>query len=232
MTVADRAHVRLCTWNVHSGIGPDGQYDLERIIALVRRHDPDIVALQEIDSRGRGGPLPLDRLKAVLGPHTAQAKTIVAEDGDYGHVLISRWPIDNVTLHDLSIGKREPRCLIEATISTPHGALTVAAAHLGFHLSEIHRQLAKMAAITQNGIDRFVLIGDFNDWHRQVRRRLSRLGFAGTSLNTFPAAKPLLPLDRIFCRPGTALINCWTDRLGRHASDHLPVFADLQTIAG
>ena len=227
MTKAGYDRFRLCTWNVHSGIGPDAKYDLERIITLVRRYDPDIVALQEIDSRGREGHLPLDRLKAVLGPHTAHAKTIVAEDGDYGHVLISRWPIENVTLHDLSIGKREPRCLIEATIATAHGDLTVAAAHLGFHVTEVRRQLSKIAAVAHSGIERMVLIGDFNDWHRQVRRRLNRLGFAGTTLNTFPASNPFLPLDRIFCRPATALANYWTDHHARRVSDHLPVFADL-----
>jgi endonuclease/exonuclease/phosphatase family metal-dependent hydrolase len=40
--------VRVLTWNIHSGIGPDGRYDLERVVRLVQRHEPDIVALQEI----------------------------------------------------------------------------------------------------------------------------------------------------------------------------------------
>jgi endonuclease/exonuclease/phosphatase family metal-dependent hydrolase len=39
------------TWNIHGGIGPDELHDLERMLAVVHRADPDILALQEVDSR-------------------------------------------------------------------------------------------------------------------------------------------------------------------------------------
>lgn len=111
--------IRVLTWNVHAGIGPDGRYDLPRIVALVRRHQPDIIALQELDSRGRGITSPFDYLSVALGTHAAEAKTISAPDGDYGHVLISRWPLTDIAIHDLSISRREPRRAIEATVRTP-----------------------------------------------------------------------------------------------------------------
>jgi len=44
--------IRVLTWNIHRGVDRRGRYDLRPIVQLVRRHDPDIVALQEIDSRG------------------------------------------------------------------------------------------------------------------------------------------------------------------------------------
>jgi len=228
MTKDDPKTIRVATWNVHSGIGRDGAYDLDRIITLIQRHDPDIVALQEIDSRGRPGHLPLDRLKAVLGPHAAAAKTIIAEDGDYGHVLISRWPIENVVIHDLSVGRREPRCLIEATIASPQGDVTVGAVHLGFHVTEIRQQLSRITSIAADVRGAFLMIGDFNDWHRQVRRRMRKLGLAWTNVNTFPAYRPFLPLDGIFSKPAGSLTRYWTDADAYAGSDHLPVFGELR----
>lgn len=46
-------------------------------------------------------------------------------------------------------------------------------------------------------------------------------------MKTFPAYRPVLPLDRIYCHPKSILHDSRTDRAERHASDHLPVIADL-----
>ena len=43
--------VRVMTWNIHGGIGVDGELALERIIEVIKRNEPDVVALQEVDSR-------------------------------------------------------------------------------------------------------------------------------------------------------------------------------------
>lgn len=234
---------RLLTWNIHGGIGSDRRHNLQRIIDLVRGHAPDIVALQEVDSRGRDPlNLPLDAFKTVLGSHAAEARTIVAEDGHYGHVLISRWPMENVHLHDVTVGWREPRCAIEATIATPRGRFRVVATHLGLGLFERRRQIAKLLDLARlpegtvvddtvsdwTHADGLVMLGDFNDWHGYVRRALMARLPAWSFLKTFPARRPMLKLDRIFCRPPGALIQCWTDPEARRASDHLPVIADLR----
>ena len=33
--------LRVMTWNIHGGIGPDGQFSLERITKTIDRHNPD-----------------------------------------------------------------------------------------------------------------------------------------------------------------------------------------------
>ena len=43
--------VRVMTWNIHSGVGTDGRFDLTRVVDTIARHHPDVVALQEVDSR-------------------------------------------------------------------------------------------------------------------------------------------------------------------------------------
>jgi endonuclease/exonuclease/phosphatase family metal-dependent hydrolase len=221
---------RILTWNIHKGIGADRRYDLGRIIDLTRRHEPDIVALQEVDSRGRDPTnLPLAAFKLALGTHAAEARTIVAEDGHYGHVLISRWPLEHVALHDVSIGRREPRCAIDAVIGTPRGSFRVIATHLGLGMGERKRQIERLVEIARTATEPegLVMLGDFNDLHGEVRRALGKVLPAWSALRTFPARRPIFKLDRIFCRPAGALRQCWTDSEAGRASDHLPVIADL-----
>lgn len=227
--MAAACRVRLLTWNLHGGIGPDGRFDLDRIVALVRRHDPDIVALQEVDARGRGTAAPFAFLAGALGSHAAEARTIAAPDGDYGHVLISRWPLEDVTRHDLTVHRREPRCAIAACIATPYGPLHLTAVHLGLGLLERRRQAAMLAAIAGTARQTTVMLGDFNDWFRfgSVRRALAAV-LPGRSMQaTFPARRPLFRLDRVYCRPAQALRHTETDAAARHISDHLPVIADI-----
>ena len=225
----DPAVIRVLTWNVHAGIGPDGRYDLPRIAALVRRHEPDIVALQEIDSRGRGNNA-FDYLAGALGSHAAEAKTIVTPDGDYGHALISRWPMTDVAIHDLSVSRREPRRAIETTVLTPGGPLHLASVHLGLSLRERRQQAAMLSAIAGTARQTTVMLGDFNDWfiYGTVRRALATILPGRTRQRTFPARWPLFMLDRIYCRPRHALLRSWTDPLARRVSDHLPVIADIR----
>ena len=44
-----RRAVRVLTYNIHHGEGMDGKIDLERIAAVIKRLEPDVVALQEVD---------------------------------------------------------------------------------------------------------------------------------------------------------------------------------------
>jgi endonuclease/exonuclease/phosphatase family metal-dependent hydrolase len=218
---------RVLTWNIHAGIGPDRKYDLERIIALVRWHQPDIIALQEVDSRGRSHALPLETLKSALGHHAAEARTIIAPDGHYGHVLMSRWPMRTTMLHDLSVNRREPRFAIEANVGLPTGALTILATHLGLGYVECQQQVARLVDIVSRIEGRLILLGDFNDWHRLLRRAMRPLLPGRSNLKTFPARYPVLELDGIYWRPADAAISWWLDPAGRASSDHLPVLADF-----
>jgi endonuclease/exonuclease/phosphatase family metal-dependent hydrolase len=220
-------HIRLVTWNIHAGIGADRRYNLTRIIDLLRSHVPDIIALQEVDSRGRVEDLPLEALTRALGKYSAEARTIVAPDGHYGHILLSHWPMHDVRLHDLSVPRREARFAIEAALDTPLGRLTVIAAHLGLRAGECRQQLDRLHKIINTISGPLVVVGDFNDWHGHVRHTLLPLLPARSRHKTFPARYPLLDIDGIYGRPAGILKSSWIDTSGRAASDHLPVIADL-----
>lgn len=223
--------VRVMTWNIHGGLGPDGRHDLERMLALVRAADPDVLALQEIDSRrAPQGEHPVAMLKRVLGHHGIAATAITSPDGDYGQVLLSRWPMTDTDVHDISAPGREPRRAITAVINAPAGKLFVLAAHLGLKFSERHRQCRQLAALTTVSSLTTVAMGDFNDWMTpgSVQNVLARKLPGRTRHRTFPARLPLLKLDRIYCRPAEAMLSSRVEPAARTISDHLPVIAEIR----
>ena len=228
MTLA--ATIRLLTWNIHKGVGLDARYDLDRIVGLISRHEPDIVALQEVDSRrARDGTSPFSFLRQALGEHCLEARAITAADGDYGHMVISRWPLANAVLHDISVTGREPRRAIETIVETPHGPLHLVAVHLGLSFGERRRQAAILAALARAAPMTSVMAGDFNDWiwRGSVNAALWRELPARTWHRTFPSFLPIARLDRIYCRPAAALVGSWTAGEAWIASDHLPLIAEI-----
>jgi endonuclease/exonuclease/phosphatase family metal-dependent hydrolase len=231
-TAADRL-VRVMTWNIHGAVGRNPRFDLERVVALVRRHQPDVVALQEIDSRrAREAHVdnPFDVLQKALGAHGIGAKTVTTADGDYGQALISRWPLCNTEIHDLSFPEREPRRAICSDVQTPAGPLRVIATHLGLSLRERHSQVAALLAMLGGLQTTTVALGDFNDWMwaGSVRRRLGRILPGYTNHRTFPSRWPLFHLDRVYLWPREALVSSHTDIEARAISDHLPVISDIR----
>jgi endonuclease/exonuclease/phosphatase family metal-dependent hydrolase len=228
------ATLRCMTWNVHRGIGPDGEYDFQRVVAVIERHGPDIIALQELDTRGVEDleKQPLSILSKAFGLHAVEARTIIAPDGHYGHALLSRWPIVADERLDLTVRSREPRCAIGGLVETPLGPVHVRAVHFGLDPFERREQVRRVCAAAPT-TGAAVLLGDFNDWLGVgfVRARLREAYGPPAARPTFPAGLPLLSLDRIYGRDPLRLGGAWTDACARHASDHLPLIAEF-TSAG
>jgi endonuclease/exonuclease/phosphatase family metal-dependent hydrolase len=226
------SNVRVMTWNIHGGGPSRRNRDLDRIVGFIRRHAPDIVALQEIDARRKTGLTEpaFEYLKDALGTHAAEARVITAPDGDYGHAVISRWPIRDTVLHDVSLEGREPRAALETTVETPYGPLHVVAAHLGLSFRERRHQAALLAKLGRSGPPRSLIVGDFNDWiwRGSVQCALAECMAERSRQRTFPAWLPVFALDRVYCRPSEIFIKSWTDREARLSSDHLPVIAELK----
>lgn len=227
--------LRLLTWNIQGGIGKGGRSDLGPVLALIRSWEPDIVALQEVDSRRHApGDVPaFTFITHELGFHAVEAKTIIAKDGEYGQMLSSRWALGRTAIHDISVPHREPRRAIEAEIETPEGPLHIVASHFGLAFGERRKQAEALAKIAGEDPHPTVLLGDFNDWTRRgaVERLLSEPFPALTVHRTWPSFFPVMRLDRVFCRPAGIFIESRTDPEGARYSDHLPIIADINLSA-
>lgn len=220
--------LRIMTWNVHGTFNLNPEFDLEGVSTIIDKWSPDVVALQEVDSRGRTDD-PFAKLADVVGEHRAEARSIVTADGDYGQVLLSKLPFAAPSvISDVSYREREPRRAIKARIRTTSGEVTVVATHLGLSIHERHAQAHAIAELVDNPCT--IVAGDFNDWLwvKSVRRALADRCPVRTRLRTFPSRLPILRLDRIYTTKHGDILKAWTDKEAGAYSDHLPVIADVE----
>jgi endonuclease/exonuclease/phosphatase family metal-dependent hydrolase len=228
--------LRVLTWNIHGCVGRAGRFEPDVVAATVAALEPDIVALQEVDARRTlaGGLDTFEMLTGALGASAFAARTIVTDEGDYGHMLLSRWPLEGCRRLDLSVPGREPRAAILATVRVPGLDVTVAAAHLGLRARERAAQLDALTAALAGGDPdggAAIVLGDFNEWRRRgvASRRLCPPFQPAAALPSFPARRPILALDRIWCRTPLTPHAARTVTEARDASDHLAVLAELRT---
>ena len=223
--------VRFLTWNVHGCVGRDRVCDPDRVARVLEAAQPDISALQEIDSRTTSAARdPFSYFGELFGWPSVAARTLAAPDGHYGHIVLSRWPIESLGELDLSIRWREPRKAIVGAVASPAGRIVVVAAHLGLLPFERRRQLARLKERIADIPDRpIVVLGDFNDFPGRglAERTLSPPLTSTPELPTYPSRLPLLPLDRIWFSDPLELTTIATLRDAGPASDHLPLLASL-----
>jgi endonuclease/exonuclease/phosphatase family metal-dependent hydrolase len=223
--------LRIATYNVHGGVGLDRRYDPARIARVIAELDVDVIALQEVQSRGDSNML--DILRRATNMYAVAATTFRTKFGEFGNGLLSRFPIVSRAPIDLSIQGREPRNAIDARLDCKGVPLRIIGTHLGLRSSERREQSARLiSALKQNPSVTNVLLGDINDWttaSRGVQALHAHLG-ESVAYATFPSLFPVLPLDRMWVSSPSTLVrvHAHRSRTARVASDHLPLVADLE----
>ncbi len=233
-TARGERSLRIASYNIHECTGMDFRRDPERIAAVIRSLDADIVALQEVLSDPGAAPSSQVRFLAEkTGMYMAVAgPTLRKADGQFGNALLSRFPITKVRLHDISVGSFEPRGIIDADIQVGDLTVRVLATHFGQWPMEGKRQGERLLEILGDNPEHPVIVmGDMNGWvpgNPVLRRLEERLGKPATR-RTYPAPFPLLSLDRIWILPAgyRLVVEAPRSRLARIASDHLPIVATV-----
>ncbi len=224
--------LRVATYNVHSGVGVDRRFRPQRIVDVIDELEADVVALQEVLSPVRGVDVHAS-LREKTGLHLVTLTTMRLAGGTFGNALLSRWPILDLAEHGLTVGTREPRGALDATLGRQTRELRVIATHLGLRSAERHEQLSRLLDIVRRepGLPT-VIAGDFNITRaraRELRAHAAQLG-KQSALATFPSFAPLLALDRIFALHGAEIVDVAVhrSRKARVASDHLPLVATIE----
>jgi endonuclease/exonuclease/phosphatase family metal-dependent hydrolase len=229
------------TYNIHHGEGMDGRIDLPRIAEIIRKLNPDVVALQEVDDKTQrsGGIAQAEVLGELTSMHAAFGKALPFQGGGYGLGLLSREPFqDLVTYHLPSSADRENRAALAAVIqpSPLHPPLTFVTTHLDHTRDDTDRrqQVLRLNEIfAQPDSPQTILMGDLNATPESAAlgpiwaQWLDAAGVDGAP--TIPVDNPTRRIDYILLRPGGRWrsLNCWVlDE--RMASDHLPVIADIE----
>src|SRR5687768_8730299 len=131
--------LRVVSYNIHCGIGWDGRFNERRILEVLKEIEPDVVALQEVESRASGIDM-LAWLGAEGGFHAIAGTTLLHADGHYGNGLLTRCPVTCTRLLDLSWRGREPRGAISADLDCGGEPIRIVATHLGLRPAERREQ--------------------------------------------------------------------------------------------
>jgi endonuclease/exonuclease/phosphatase family metal-dependent hydrolase len=223
--------IRIASYNVHGGIGRDRRCSPERIRDVIREIDPEVIALQEVESSANGVDM-FEWLAAETGLTAIAGKTLLRGDGHYGNLMLARCPVSSFELLDLTWSRREPRGAIAADVDCGGHRVHVVATHLGLRPAERRFQVERLLKLfTTTKKDREVLLGDLNEWYLWGRplRKLRTYFDRAPAPATFPSRHPLFALDRLYVSPGSMLkeLTVHGSALARLASDHLPVVATL-----
>ncbi len=221
----------FASYNIHKGVGTDGRRDPDRIIAVLREMDADVIALQEADLRFGDRASVLSR--AALDDTKWRAVDVARRPrslGWHGNALLVRRDFDILDAAPIDLPTLEPRGAVCADILVSGCRIRIVGTHLD--LSGLRRHDQVRAILKHCGDHEIacptVVMGDFNQWgHRGgIMRAIAHPWQVLSPGRSFPSRRPLAPLDRII------LSGEWTGaRMGVHhsrhsaeASDHLPVW--------
>ncbi len=241
------------TYNIHGCVGGDGSCQPRRIAEVIRRVEPDVVALQEVDvGQGRSGRLDQARRLAdltELSAHFTSARE--TGGGRYGNAILTHHPYELRAEGILPVRHGEVRAAQWLRLSLDHGYLDVVNTHLSLHFRERMIQFRALFSddptlpvaqrpppfpALRGALDHLILCGDFNSGplsplYFLLRRRLHDAQRAGgrAARATWPARYPLLRLDHVWVGKALSVERAYVprDRLTQMASDHLPIVVDL-----
>ena len=223
--------LRFASYNIRRGVGTDRRKDVSRNLAVLREIDAAVVAVQETDSEiaslaRRGDVQPPAYDAVLLGPSQYTWR---------GNMVLVR---EDVTVYQATCvplpALEEPRGAIVLELSAGGVDFRVVAMHLGlvglWRYWQADTVLAHLSALERQ--KSLVMMGDLNEWNTrwgclgrfQARHHVVAPG------PSFHSRWPLLPLDRIITSPEVAVIGAGVhhSELARLASDHLPVWADVE----
>ena len=239
MTHPARPTLRVATYNIHRCRGLDGRTRPQRIAAVLRTIDADVVALQEVVGAGPHGGGHAEELGAMLGMGWVMSPARELRGHQFGNAVLSRFPIMHHSEHDLSWKTCEPRRMQRVDVAVEGCTLHVYNVHLGTAILERRHQAERLATIVA---DRHVtgpklVLGDFNEWMRGLATSLLSEKLNSVDLRsylkrkrTYPGLFPILHLGRPWLAYWLFLVGIELPRtrLSLVASDHLPLVADVR----
>lgn len=227
--------VRVMANNIHHGEGMDTALDLERIARFIALQDPDIVALQEVDS-GTERTNRVDQARR-LGELTSMSAVfgsfMAYQGGEYGMAVLSRWPIvatNNLRLPD----GEEPRTALSVRVRSPRTGRDLVFVGIHFYRTAEERvaQAMRLHDLLEVETSPVILAGDYNSLpDSEVMAFFARswtIVDKGEDRLTFPSWEPQREIDFFVYRPADRFEILEQRVLDEPvASDHRALFARM-----
>jgi endonuclease/exonuclease/phosphatase family metal-dependent hydrolase len=221
VSLGQNQQLQVMSYNVRHCAGMDLVVDYDRTAAVIAQQQPDIVALQELDSiTGRSGLHDqLGELALRTGYHPVFGAAIDFDGGQYGVGILSHEiPL---SIRRIPLPGEEPRVLLVVELED----YVIACTHLD--LDEVQR-LASVSLIVeeaQRWQKPFLLAGDWNDTPDSELLKVMTQCFTVLSGDegTYPADEPTACIDyvAVFNGRAEAIDSQVIDE--SEASDHRPL---------
>lgn len=223
--------LRVSSYNIRKTRGLDQRRAPHRTLEVINALEADIVVLQEADHRlgARPAAIPRDLIAAETDFEIVPVARNDVSLGWHGNAILVRRGIGHGTITHLDLPGVEPRGAVRLDLALPV-PVSIFAVHLGLLRHSRLRQMAAIAAALP-ATGHAIIAGDFNEWsaHRGLEP-LARHFAMHAPGHSFHAARPIAALDRIGLSPGLSLRDAGVaqDMRARRASDHLPIWADVE----
>ena len=220
-SLAQNQQLKIMTYNVRHCAGMDLVVDYDRTATVISQQQPDVVALQELDSMtGRSGHRDqLDELASRTGYHPIFGAAIDFDGGQYGVGILSHEiPL---SIRRIPLPGEEPRVLLVVELED----YVIACTHLDLEEAQRMASVPLIVDEAQRWQKPFLLVGDWNDEPGSELLELMTQYFTVLSSDeaTYPADKPTECIDYV------AAFNGRAEALESHvidepeASDHRPL---------
>lgn len=221
--------MKLASYNIRKAVGLDRRRDPGRVIDVVNGIEADVVMLQEADRRLGMRPTALPF--RLIAEHTdftfAALATNQVSLGWHGNAILVRKGIEVSGATRIDLPGLEPRGAVSAVIA---GRLRVVGVHLGLMRRHRHGQLRQIRRALDHCTLPTAVLGDFNEWSPHAGLEEFQDDYVMHAPgHSFHAARPVAALDRIGLTrdigfQGAGVVET---QLSRIASDHLPVWAEV-----
>ncbi|SDJ98581.1 endonuclease/exonuclease/phosphatase family protein [Sediminibacillus albus] len=247
-TPAKDVTIKVMTYNIHTGIGTDGNYDLDRIAETIQESDAEVVALQEVDVHWAWRSNFDNQLAylaekldmhAFFAPIYDQDPLNVGEPRrQFGVAVLSKHPIleaENREITRLSTQDSNPDPALapgfaDVRINAKGAKFSFYVTHLDYRADPLVRemQVEDMLNIMPE-TESVILAGDMNAAPdapelQPLFQRLQDV-WTGEGGWTYPAVSPQKRIDYILASSNLTVSN--TEVIQTNVSDHLPVISKI-----
>ena len=231
--------LRVMSYNILHGATTKNDFNLDSIAGVIKKFDPDLVALQEVDfktQRAREYDLATE-----LGLRTKMAslfgRAMYYDGGEYGEAVLSKYSFvetENVALPHLPAS--EPRAVLVVRVRTKKGnTIQFVATHLDHQEVVTDRIMQAKELVKKFGDTEYptLLIGDLNAQpdSETIKILTEKFEFPKTEealKPTWPSDDPRVCIDHIlFSPPGHWRVLDYKVYCNEYTSDHCAVIATL-----
>ncbi len=239
--------LKIATYNIHKGFSLfNRRVVLPSVREQLRELDADIVFLQEVQGEHqhhaqRHSTYPQAPQHEFLADetwqHHAYGMNAQYAAGHHGNAILSRFPIVYSQNKNVSAHRFEQRGLLHCEMQWQGESVHCICVHLGLFANGRRAQIDALIALVKAQVPAnaaLIIAGDFNDWNNRLSQTLhDSIGVQdvfhmthGKAARSFPAALPMLQLDRIYTRGFKATLCEVHPR--RRLSDHAALTVQLE----